>query len=187
MMADTMCFDRSGGFVSVQFRAALVLSLALHALILVPWPHFNRTVPPPPPALPLSATLLAPVLKTYEEKEQPTIAATVTPPQQSVPPASTSGVSAARPHALQGRALERALAQLAREEFYPREAIERGMEGRVVLLLTLALGGDVQEVELASSSGHRLLDDAARLAARRIGAIPGGRRQVLLPVEFRLE
>jgi protein TonB len=182
-----MCFDRSGGFVSVRFLAALALSFTLHALVLVPWPHINPVTPPPPADLPLSATLLAPLLKTYEEKVDQASATAVMPPQQSVPSASTSGVSAARPQALQGRALERALAEIAREEFYPREAIERGMEGRVVLLLTLALGGEVQEVEVASSSGHRLLDDAARFAARRIGAISGARRQVLLPVEFRLE
>jgi protein TonB len=83
--------------------------------------------------------------------------------------------------------LQSALAALTREEFYPREAIERGLEGRVVLLLTLDEAGRVSRIEVASSSGHALLDDAARKAAARITRLPADRRQVLLPVEFRLE
>jgi protein TonB len=88
---------------------------------------------------------------------------------------------------LTGRALNTALAALTREEFYPREAIARGLEGRVVLLLTLDTAGTVTAFEVASSSGHPMLDGAALKAAMRIGSLPGGRLQVLLPVEFRLE
>ena len=79
------------------------------------------------------------------------------------------------------------MAAIVSEEFYPREAIERGIEGRVVLLLTLTETGGVADIEMASSSGHALLDTAALAAARRITTLPAGRRQVLLPVEFRLE
>jgi protein TonB len=178
-----MRFPRSGGPAGVRLRAALALSLALHGLALFPWQRLVRPAPPPPrPAPALSATLLAPILKTYEERTEPPS------PPASVPPASTSGISrAAPPRQLKGRALDTALAAMAREEFYPRAAIARGLEGRVVLLLTLAEDGTVTEIEIAGSSGHGLLDDAARRAARRIGTLPGGRRQVLLPVEFRLE
>jgi len=79
------------------------------------------------------------------------------------------------------------MAALAREEFYPREAIARGLEGRVVLLLTFDAAGRLAILEIASSSGHPILDNAALTAAQRIGSLPGVRRQVLLPVEFRLE
>ena len=80
-----------------------------------------------------------------------------------------------------------ALAAMTREEFYPREAVARGLEGRVVLLLNLDEQGRVIAVEVASRSGHALLDQAALQAAGRISTLAGGRRQVLLPVEFRLE
>lgn len=187
MMADAMRLDRSDDPAGVRLRSALAMSLVLHALALVPWQRFGRTAPPPRPAPVLSATLLAPALKTFEEQDEPQPVAAVEPPRESVAPASTSGISALPPRQLKGQALDRALAALAREEFYPREAIARGLEGRVVLLLTLAENGAVAGIEVASGSGHRLLDDAARQAAQRIGRIPGGRHQVLLPVEFRLE
>ncbi len=76
---------------------------------------------------------------------------------------------------------------MVHDEFYPRAAIERGLEGTVILLLTLDGSGRVQAVSLTSSSGHALLDEAALSAAQRIASVPGVRGQVLLPVEFRLE
>lgn len=166
-----------------RLALALAASCALHVLLLVPAGWLARRAPPPEPLL---ATLIeperAPALATQPEPE-------LEPPPQpaAVPPASTFRKPPERPRELKGRALDTALAALAREEFYPREAIARGLEGRVVLLLTLADSGAVTAVEVASSSGHRLLDEAALKAAGRIAALPGGRRQVLLPVEFRLE
>jgi protein TonB len=56
-----------------------------------------------------------------------------------------------------------------------------------VLLLTLSETGRVVGVEVAGSSGHAILDAAAVKAAGRIGVLPSGGRQALLPVEFRLE
>jgi len=115
------------------------------------------------------------------------------PPPLPQPPAAAPPAPSLRPQLpkppkpLSGRALDTALAALTREEFYPRAAIARGLEGRVVLLLTLDAGGAVTAIEVAGSSGHLLLDDAALKAATRIGRLPGGRRQALLPVEFRLE
>ncbi|MCX8018187.1 MAG: energy transducer TonB, partial [Rhodocyclaceae bacterium] len=93
----------------------------------------------------------------------------------------------AKPRPLSGRPLAIALAALTKEEFYPRAAIEQGWEGRVVLLLSLDDGGRVRGIEVAGSSGYPLLDDAALRAATRIGALPLGPGQALLPVEFRLE
>jgi TonB family protein len=42
-------------------------------------------------------------------------------------------------------------------------------------------------VEIARGSGHALLDQAALDAARRIGSLPGTKRQMLFPVSFRLQ
>jgi protein TonB len=161
---------------------ALLTSLALHVGVLLP---IDWRLPPPPARtpplavlLPPAAEQLAPVLTTQPEL--------LDVPAPAVTPAPSLPVPG-KPRELKGRALESAMAALAREEFYPREAISRGWEGRVVLLLSLDPSGRVTDIEIASPSGYLLLDQAAVKAAVRISAIPGGRRQALLPVEFRLE
>ncbi len=170
--------------VTKRFLFALVASLSIHAAML--WPAgwwALRTAPVAPP--PLSVRL-----PSGDELVPSEVVPSETPPR-AVPPAPTLDANSrrddARLQALAGRALAAALAALAREEFYPREAIAQGLEGRVVLLLTLDDAGRVTRIEVASSSGHRILDEAARKAAARIGRVVGGRRQVLLPVEFSLE
>ena len=175
---------RSGN-PGVRFRRALAFSLLLHAVVLTPWHLPVRQSPAKPPDTPaLSATLMAPVLKTFEEPSPPEQKSRPAAPPPK--PAAAAAVNSA-PRPLTGRALDTAMAAIVKEAFYPRVAIERGLEGRVVLLLTLAENGAVTGIEVASSSGHLLLDQAAITAAGRIGQLPGGRRQVLLPVDFRLE
>lgn len=163
-----------------RFGWALAASLAIHIGVMLPaewWlPRKHASLPPLTVQLPPAD--LAQALAT-----QPEILAK---PVAAVPPAPTLQ-PAEKPRELKGRALDSAMAALAREEFYPREAIERGWEGRVVLLLSLDPGGRVTGIEVASPSGHAILDDAALRAATRIAVLPGGRRQVLLPVEFHLE
>lgn len=92
-----------------------------------------------------------------------------------------------RPQKLQGAALQHAQAALSKHLFYPPAAIAQGLEGDVVLLLTLGQDGRIQAVEIAQSAGHPLLDEAAMEAARHIGALPGNPHQTLLPVSFRLQ
>jgi protein TonB len=76
---------------------------------------------------------------------------------------------------------------LSRALLYPREAIERGIEGEATVLLFLDESGNAIAARLEASSGHALLDDAAVRAARTLRALPGGApREALLPVRFRL-
>ncbi|MFN3883882.1 MAG: energy transducer TonB [Rhodocyclaceae bacterium] len=188
--------------VKKRFVLAFVASLALHALVLllpeVWWFHGEQAPAPVVLAVRLPPLARTDVLATAVDEpplplraEPATLAAdtsasTAVPPPPRAP--SAPGLAAREsPRPLQGRALQSALAALTREEFYPREAIARGLEGRVVLLLTLDEAGRVARIEVASSSGHALLDEAACKAATRIGRLPADRRQVLLPVEFRLE
>lgn len=180
------------GSPGVRLGLALALSLVLHAVLLAPWPlpPSGKSVNEPPPTPMLEATLLAPVLKTRAVPPEPEMtvpqpAAVLSVPQGGAATSVAPKVPSPRP--LAGRALNTALAAIAREDFYPRAAIERGIEGRVVLLLHLSETGGVTGIEVASGSGHELLDAAAVRAAGRIGRLPGGRRQVLLPVEFRLD
>lgn len=183
--------SRSGSparWQDMRLGLALLASLALHAAILFPFGPAPRPLPERPG--PLLVSLTAPELATEIEEEVAAAPIEEAPLEQpaAVPPTPTFSPPPPKlPKPLAGRALNTALTALASEEFYPREAIAQGLEGRVVLLLTLTEAGAVAAVEVASSSGHAILDAAAQAAAGRIGALPGGDRQVLLPVEFRLE
>lgn len=71
--------------------------------------------------------------------------------------------------------------------FYPPEAVARGLEGEVRLLLTLDGDGAIRDAQVAAGSGHRILDEAAIQAAFAMGSLPGAEaREVILPVVFRL-
>jgi protein TonB len=78
--------------------------------------------------------------------------------------------------------------KLAEHVFYPAEAIAAGIEGKSRVLLTLDERGRVVDVQLAASSGHAILDQAAIRAAYAMGSLPGqNQREIILPVEFRLQ
>jgi protein TonB len=75
---------------------------------------------------------------------------------------------------------------------YPAEAHRAGIEGTVVLRVGVRSDGGVEFVEVAQSSGHRALDDAAVEAVRRWRFTPGridGRTApfvLRLPIVFKL-
>ena len=75
---------------------------------------------------------------------------------------------------------------------YPRIAIERGWQARVLLVITLEIDGRISDVAVETSSGYPLLDGAAVVAVRRWRTQPLttiGRTEafkVNLPIEFRL-
>jgi protein TonB len=171
--------------VTRRFLLALLASLLLHAAAL--WPKGGSSPRLSSALQPLAVHLppLMPIEPLAKEAASPERLESAVAPAPSLRNAPALAASAPQP--LQGRALRAALAKLAQEEFYPREAIAQGLEGRVVLLLTLDETGRIRQIEVASSSGHALLDEAARHAATRLTHLAGGRRQVLLPVEFRLE
>lgn len=120
---------------------------------------------PPPQAAPQ---------KLHHPPNQERVAARPQPPPQ------------AAPQKLSGKSLHRAQAVLSKHLFYPQPAVDQGLQGDVVLLLALDSKGGIQAIEIAKSSGHALLDQAAIDAARHIGVLPGNPRQTLLPVSFRL-
>lgn len=76
---------------------------------------------------------------------------------------------------------------------YPRLARRRGLEGRLVLRVSVDAGGRAGDIEVIESSGHRLLDDSAlkavagwRFTPARRGGIPVASR-LDIPVNFRLK
>jgi protein TonB len=96
---------------------------------------------------------------------------------------------APNPRGAAAPALQRAAQRkLAERLFYPPEAVARGLEGETRLLLTLDADGNVVDAEVASGSGHRILDQAAVKAAYALRRLPAaGAREMILPVVFRLQ
>jgi protein TonB len=161
----------------MPLHLALLLSLTLHAALIVvptllaanqrplPVPNIEvRLLPPPAP------DAIAEAVSTEASSTG------IAPGQLPVPPRS-----------LQGAALRRAQAALSKHLFYPPQAVAMGLEGEVILLLSLTESGQLVSASVARSSGHAILDQAALDAARNIGALPGNPRQTLFPVSFRLQ
>lgn len=75
---------------------------------------------------------------------------------------------------------------------YPPDAVQQGLEGRVVLSVTIAVSGSVTRVTVAESCGHQSLDQAALDAVRRWRFSPATRDgkpvewMARLPIRFRL-
>jgi TonB family protein len=79
------------------------------------------------------------------------------------------------------------------ELFYPDEALERGLEGRVLMSMLVTELGKVENVRIYESSGNSLLDSAAVRTAQTFTFAPAMLRNkpvkasVLMPVEFQLK
>jgi protein TonB len=169
-----------------------LLSLGLHCILLLllysPWStrmplpktYLPATLRPSPGLAVTSADTIAaqPVAEPSSANDRERTE--TSSPDKSPPPRRA-------PRTLSGSALRHAQAALSKHLFYPPEAIEQGLEGDVVLLLALDENGRILTAEIATSSGHALLDQAALDAARHIGALPGNPQQTLLPVSFRLQ
>lgn len=156
---------------------ALLLSLILHATLIVA-PFWLAAKQAPSPLPNIEARLRpAPVPETMAEAVS-TEARNTDAVAERLP---------APPRSLQGAALRRAQAALSKHLFYPPQAVAMGLEGEVILLLSLTESGQLVSAAVARSSGHAILDQAALDAARSIGALPGNPRQTLFPVSFRLQ
>lgn len=171
---------------------SLTLSLALHLGLLAPDLFAQRSQRPasPPPALlarlrppptvaPAPVTSAEELLKnTLDAETKPALAKPAPPPPKAIR-SETRNVSR--------NEVRNAQRKLSRHLFYPPEAIERGIEGEVRLLVRLTDDGAIDEVSVAASSGHAILDNAAIRAAYAMGALPGGPRELILPVVFQLQ
>ncbi len=76
---------------------------------------------------------------------------------------------------------------------YPRRARRMGLEGRVMLEVLISAKGQVDELRVLQSSGHKVLDRAALSAVRKWRFEPGtkdGRKNkmwVRIPIHFDLQ
>lgn len=173
-----------------RLTLAFAASLLLHAATLgfgalrtlvkpAPPPRLEATLraaAPPPPAEPLVKNTLD------SDAETPREPPPAKPPE---PPAANPALRPAVPEKKQVRAAQR---KLAAHTFYPSEAVTRGIEGDVRVILVLGEDGAIADVQVAASSGHAILDNAAVKAAWAMGRLPGVTvRQMILPVSFRLQ
>ncbi len=67
---------------------------------------------------------------------------------------------------------------------YPARARRRGWEGRVLLVVRVRADGAAESVRVASSSGHGILDRAARDAVRRWRFNPARRAGIAVPASL---
>ena len=185
---------KSGGEVRT-FSKGMVVSLALHGLLLSFWVLFAslevKRAPGEESASPAIAMLQrAPIQFIPRSKraipptEVPPIPVLPVEPIES-PPLITENFDEIEPESLSAE--EEALtpeSELIEEEpvgeiatpvrlllespeaSYPRAAYLRNLEGTVVLIMVVNSDGVVTKVEVIRSSGHRLLDRAALVAAR---------------------
>ncbi|MCG2578413.1 energy transducer TonB [Dechloromonas sp. XY25] len=174
--------------IRADFRlfAALALSLCLHGLPVLP--EMLAATRRPPPAPPIQATLRT--LPPPTAAPSPPLLLPEPPPRHSEPP---------KPHRqpTPAPAGPKTWTQVVREQlkkldaagqFYPPEAIARGLEGEALVLLIIDESGQVVATRLEQGSGHPILDDAALRAARSLKSLPADApRQTVLPVRFRLK
>lgn len=69
---------------------------------------------------------------------------------------------------------------------YPPEAIARGLQGVVLVRIFFDEGGRVIAARVDRSSGHAILDEAAKRAAQTLTSLPGAPQEVTIPVGFSL-
>jgi protein TonB len=161
---------------------ALAASLLLHILPLIA--QLIPASPPPPKAPPIEATLRPPPPAPLPPPPPLTLPEPPKPPppkpeQREKPPvAAKTWTQAIRQH----------LKKLDDSgQFYPEEAIARGLEGEVLVLIIIDESGRVTAARVEQGSGHRILDDAALRAVRSLRSLPADApREALLPVRFRL-
>jgi periplasmic protein TonB len=84
--------------------------------------------------------------------------------------------------------LRETLGRLSETILFPPEALERGLEGEVTLLVQLGEGGRILDASIASGSGYKILDDAAVRAVLKLGTLgpSSANKSILLPVRFRI-
>ena len=169
---------------------ALAASLVLHILPFVPG-LIPPPAPPPPPPAPITANLRPPPVAplppppplTLPEQPKPA-PAPVKPPPEKRKPIEKPATSA--------KTWTQAVSQHLKKlndagQFYPPEAIARGLEGEVLVLIVIDESGRVTAARVEQGSGHRILDDAALRAVRSLRSLPADApREALLPVRFRL-
>ena len=173
----------------MPLHIALVLSFALHLAAYTLAERAGLFAPQSPtPRMLLEATLILPEIaaepppETRPDEAPPEPPVTEPPPTESSPPPAAPVAALSPPQAELKPATKSAL-----PEFYPHEAVRRGLEGEALVAVTLDGRGRVTAARLERGSGHAILDQAAVRAALSLKSVPGGSGETMLPVSFRLK
>lgn len=168
---------------------AFAVSLALHASLLLP-DALKLGAAPARPSLEASLRLPAKRLPASDDALlKNTLPTDKTPPRVKPPPPTPAArTTSPTDKATARRSVDAAQRKLSQHLYYPPEAIARGLEGEVRLMLTLGDDGSILDVGVASSSGQPILDKAAVRAAWAMSRVNWTQsRELILPVIFRLD
>lgn len=166
-------------------------------------PEVLKNTLDPPQAKPLEDPIRSRERRRIADKDQ---AAKAPKPKPEAPPPRPEAPKAPAPETPLGRGLDlrvpqarsaerlspeqlrETLGRLSEELLYPADALRRGLEGEVVILVELGEDGRILEASIASGSGHPTLDDAAVRAVKRLGTLgpASAHKSILLPVRFRI-
>ena len=72
---------------------------------------------------------------------------------------------------------------------YPARAKKRNLQGRVIISVTIGAGGEITELKIIQSSGHRILDRSVLKAVKDsapFSSPPDGPVTVIVPIQFQL-
>lgn len=139
--------------------------------------------PPPPPKVEKPKPVEKPKAKPIAPKPEPVVQKVETPPPAPVapPPPPQITPATANPGYLRNPAPE-----------YPELAVERGWEGTVILNVHVLGNGKPSSVEVKTSSGRNVLDNAAVQTVRRWSFVPAKQGDtpvdswVEVPIDFKL-
>jgi protein TonB len=187
--------NQTSPVISLPLLLTSLVSICLHALLFVGWRGaFPQAAALPRPAL--SATLKIP--EPLPDLARPLRELTLAPPAETAParpvsrpaPKPVAQMPQDTPLGTLPAAATRSVRQQfeGQQDFYPLEAIDKRLEGEVLVQIFLDEQGHVIAARVAQSSGYPLLDQAALRAARMLRSLPvDGLEEAVLPVRFRLE
>lgn len=172
--------------------------------IQVQWQQAQPPIPPPPPPVqPVLSTPTPPQATPHSvplPQSIPVLVDTVDPAlvaaaALALTPTSVQG-SPAEPLALGSPAGAHNALQVLQSPppAYPAQALQQRQQGEVLLRVSIDASGKVSAVEIERSSGHRLLDQAARRQVLRYWRFAPARHdgqyvaaQGLVPINFRID
>ncbi|MFM0045187.1 energy transducer TonB [Paraburkholderia sediminicola] len=166
----------------------------------VPLPQARQAPPPTPQPVKQQAQPPRPLTRALAPKPSPALTPLVAPPPQATTPADTAvahtpapvAPAPAAPPAAETAPIGNAAYLHNPAPDYPPIAQDQGWEGRVLLRVHVLPSGKPDSVDIRTSSGRKMLDDAAVAAVRRWSFVPAKRGDeavdgwVNVPIDFKL-
>ena len=186
-----------------RIAAFVLLSLGLHALLLVPGIGKQLTASVTPSLGTLSVSLQSPPSKTANKRSRPVlqqaaIAETATqeperPSAKTRPHTTDTREQTAVPSHAANQVRRELQARLQTQFEYPLMAVRHGWQGDVQLSFRVLANGTLTNIQVAHSSGYALLDRSAIETLRRVHRLHGSERwlhgqhlDMTMPIRYQL-